>query len=38
MENDLPTNCNQYPNNCPADDLNCGKSRAYGQARESDNG
>lgn len=29
MENDLPTNCNQCPNNCPADDLNCGKGRAY---------
>lgn len=27
--NNLPANCNQCPNGCPAESLRCGKGRAY---------
>lgn len=29
MENEKITNCNQCPNHCPADALQCGKGRHY---------
>lgn len=32
METNLPTNCNQCHNACPADALKCGRGRAYFEA------